>query len=127
MDNTPENILQQEILRERAEVLGRAGASVDQALERLRRLASSIERRCSALEGMGDRPLFSSGNLDRSSRSAIIAEINREIAAYNQLREYACLRYHYLIITREALGLRGHHRVEELYAIPPKKKAIQES
>jgi hypothetical protein len=127
MDNTPENILQQEILRERAEVLGRAGASVDRALERLRRLASSIEGRCRALEGMGDRSPFPSDSLHRTSRSAIVAEINREISAYNQLREYARLRYHYLIITREALGLRRHHRVEELYAIPPKKNAIQES
>jgi len=55
------------------------------------------------------------------SRRLRLEEINVKISRYNNLREDAKLRYHYLIITREALGMRRHHWVEEIYKIPPRK------
>jgi len=60
-----------------------------------------------------------SGNTGRLS-----IEINREISRYNRAREYAALRYHYLIITREAMGLRRHKWVEEIYRVPPRRKHL---
>jgi len=43
-----------------------------------------------------------------------------------QTRELAKLRFYYLIVTREALGLRRHQKVEEMYRIPPIKKYLQQ-
>lgn len=54
-------------------------------------------------------------------RQRAILEINGEIDRYNQLREHAKLRYYYLIVTREAMGLRKHDRVREIYGIPDRK------
>jgi len=127
MEKTPEDVLQQELLRERAEVLGRAGESVERALIKLRHLGESIEgqcRECLSLQDghhrreAGDLPVL---------QKQILRDINKNITQYNRLREYARLRYHYLIITREAMGLRRHQWVEEVYPIPPKKKPIQET
>lgn len=127
MDKTPENILQQEIIRERAAVLGRAGESVDRALAKLCLLEKSIDRYYRELlqldTGYDSTP---AGDLS-ALKTNIIRKINKDIHHYNRLREHAQLRYHYLIITREALGLRRHQRVEELYAIPPKKRQIEET
>ena len=53
-----------------------------------------------------------------------LAEINGEIRRYNRARAYAELRYYYLIVTREAMGIRRHKAVEEVYRIPPKKKYL---
>jgi hypothetical protein len=126
MEKKPDDLLQQELLREKAEVLGRAGDSVDRALIKLRHLGASIEGRCNELHrpGNGTSRGKSSGPLDHQKR--IIGDINEDINRYNLLREYAQLRYHYLIITREAMGLRKHQHVEEVYPMPPKKKQLQE-
>ena len=126
MEKPPEDVLQQELLKERAVVLGRAGDSVERALIRLRRLEESIEGQCRALMRLGDgRPSAKLGGLP-AEKGEIIQEINENINRYNRLREYAQLRYHYLIITREAIGLRRHNRVEEMYPVPPKKRHLQE-
>ncbi len=126
MEKTPEDALQQELLKERAEVLGRAGHSVDRALTKLRDLGKAIDGRCHDLNHRdnGDGQ-HASPDLSLPKRQ-IIQGINKDISRYNRLREYAQLRYHYLIITREAIGLRRHQRVEEIYPIPPKRKHLQE-
>jgi hypothetical protein len=56
----------------------------------------------------------------------MVKEINGEINKYNHAREYAKLRYYYLIVTREAMGMRRHHWVEEIYTIPPRKKYLRD-
>lgn len=126
MDKTPENVLQQELLRERAAVLGRAGESVDRALDKLRLLDSAIERHYCDLLQLDKGPHLAAMDDLLTLKTQIIRKINKDINHYNRLREHAQLRYHYLIITREALGLRRHTRVEEFYAIPPKKRQIEE-
>lgn len=126
MDKTPENVLQQEILKERAEVLGRAGDSVDRALTKLRRLDDVIEERYRNLRLMEQRQTPAEMSDLSAQKTQIIRKINKDIQHYNRLRAHAQLRYHYLIITREALGLRRHHRVDEFYAIPPKRQQIEE-
>jgi GTP cyclohydrolase III len=126
MEKTPQDVLQQELLRERAQVLGRAGDSVERALTTLRSLETAIDERrwdlhriCEEKKTHGERELS-------TLKRQLIQDLNREISQYNRLREYAQLRYHYLIITREAIGLRKHQRVEEVYPIPPKKRHLQE-
>jgi hypothetical protein len=56
----------------------------------------------------------------------MMIEINREISKYNGAREYALMRHYYLIVTREAMGIRRHHWVEQHYRIPPRRKHLQD-
>ena len=127
MEKKPDDVLQAELLREKAAVLGRAGDSVDRALITLRHLGEYIEGRCGELRQNENGRMPHEAFTPAAHHRQIIREINKEIHRYNRLREYAQLRYHYLIITREALGLRKHQHVEEIYAIPPKKKQLQET
>ena len=101
---------QEEILKERAEILGRAGEALASALSDMDKIGRSISER---LRKAGEHP-----------GSETLTEINGEIRHYNRAREYAQLRYNYLIVTREAMGFRRHKAVEEAYRIPPKKKYL---
>jgi len=116
---TPENVLQEEILKERAEVLCRAGERLAEALEKVHAAGKRVEDLLDELE----RPAAAQGS--RARREALEA-VNREIKAYNAARDHAKLRYYYMIVTREALGMRRHHWVDEFYRIPPKKKLLRE-
>ena len=101
---------QEELLQERAEILGRAGEALSAALSDLENIARSITER---IRKAGEHP-----------GPETLTEINGEIRHYNSAREYAQLRYFYLIVTREAMGIRRHKAVEEAYKIPPKKKYL---
>jgi|GEM_PF-110652 len=123
-----EDILQEELLQERAAVLGRAGESVSRAIEKLQSIESRLEERLGGLRDLeqliaqdrgGSRHL---GGLRRQ----MMVEINREIGKYNGAREYALMRHYYLIVTREAMGMRRHHWVEQHYRVPPPKKHLQD-
>jgi len=125
---SPDEILQEEFLRERAEVLGRAGTRVLESLNTLRR----IEEEIAAVEGRYGEfaPVQAAsppgGGEGQAQRLRLRREIDAQIHRYNRVREEAKLRYYYLIVTREALGLRRHHWVEAAYRIPPKKAAPQD-
>lgn len=116
MDFKKENVEKTdlEILQERAEVLGRAGEKLTRALNRLKAIESVINIKMESLTNPepGQNP------------ADLIGDINGEIRHYNEAREYAKLRYYYLIVTREAMGFRRHKAVEEVYSIPPKKKPL---
>jgi hypothetical protein len=127
MITTPEDVLQQELLKERAEVLRRAGDSVDRALIKLRKLGESIEGRCHDLHPSDHGQKRHEDSDSPALRRQLIKDINKEINSYNRLRDYTRVRYHYLIVTREAMGLRKHQWVEDVYLIPPKKKPLRES
>ncbi len=116
MDFKKENVEKTdlEILQERAEVLGRAGEKLALALNNLKAIESVINIK---METLADPE---SGY----SPADLIGDINGEIRHYNEAREYAKLRYYYLIVTREAMGFRRHKSVEEVYSIPPKKKPL---
>lgn len=103
-----------EIIQERAEVLGRAGEKLALALNQLKAIESIIDIKMESLSEPGSK----------SRRAELIGDINGEIRHYNEAREYAKLRYYYLIVTREAMGFRRHKSVEEVYSIPPKKKPL---
>jgi hypothetical protein len=127
-NKSPEDFLQEEFLQEKAAVLGRAGDSVSRALEKLRGIENSLEERLNRakeLEQLISQDGKSVGNL-RGLRRQMMLEINREISKYNGAREYALMRHYYLIVTREAMGIRRHHWVEQHYRIPPRRKHLQD-
>jgi hypothetical protein len=122
---------QEDIFRERALVLARAGESVQAALEKMKKIEEGIEDKLEVLGMINDTSHvpWESNDADTSrySRDTLFDDINRDILKYNNAREYAKLRYYYLIVTREALGLRRHKMVEEFYKIPSKKDYIKRS
>jgi len=124
LGKTPENILQEELLREKAEVLSRAGGRVSEVLQQLHDLKEDIEGIILSFNRNQYNGAMAVGyqmDAGMTEKPEIIEEINKKISRYNDLREDAKLRYHYLIITREALGMRRHHWVEEIYKIPARK------
>jgi len=122
-----EKILQEEMLQERAAVLGRAGEKLSAALEKLRSIDRIIEERLQHLNALVEKGEDKHHHDELVSvRKKMVKEINGEINIYNHAREYAKLRYYYLIVTREAMGMRRHHWVEEIYKIPPRKKYLRD-
>jgi hypothetical protein len=127
-NKSSEDVLQEEFLRERAAVLGRAGESVSRALEKLRSIENSLEERMGRLaeiERLVPQDLTEDGSLGRLRRQMVV-EINREISKFNGAREYALVSHYYLIVTREAMGMRRHHWVDQHYRVPPRKKHLQD-
>ena len=121
-EKDPENILREEMLKERAEVLGRAGEKLGAAIDKMRIIEQGIDERLKHFHF--DMEKYEERGSDKKIaflKQEMMGEINREIAKFNRAREYAKLRYYYLIVTREAMGMRRHHWVDEWYSIPPRK------
>jgi len=120
-ENQHENLCE-ELLRERAAVLGRAGIAVEDAIDRLMSLAQEIETKMSLLKSyrtkVHDREILGKQKL-------LHEEINLDVDQYNDLCQDAQLKYYYLIVTREALGLRRHEVIKEIYRIPAIMKKIK--
>ena len=117
-DNQHEN-LYEELLRERAAVLSRAGIAVEDAIDRLMSVEQEIETKISLLK------LFRTQAHDREildKQKLLHEEINLNIDQFNDLCRNAQLKYYYLIVTREAMGLRRHEMIKEIYRIPSIKK-----
>jgi hypothetical protein len=117
--------LQEEFLRERAVVLAKAGEKLTKTLHLLDHIEECIAKDTMAIGCLSNQEnAFSS--IEReiiTQKKVLLAQINQNIDTFNKTREKAKIQYYYLIVTREALGLRKHHWVEELYSIPPAKKA----
>lgn len=120
---------QEDILRERAMVLARAGDSVQRALEKLKKIEAVIEERLElyheAVAGNSRSHRSDSGEPLFRSFEELCNDIDSRIREYNKTREHAKLRYYYLIVTREAMGFRRHKMVEEIYKIPSKKEYVK--
>ncbi|HOG12035.1 MAG: hypothetical protein PHW80_01380 [Smithellaceae bacterium] len=114
--------LYEELLRERAAVLARAGFAVEDALEKLEKLDRRIGEmmnRCQSLQTgspVGAHP---------REQQSVFEEIDEIIDQFNATCQKAELQYYYLIVTREALGLRRHETVQKFYRIPSKKKKMR--
>ena len=120
-DNQHENLCE-ELLRERVAVLSRAGIAVEDAIDRLMSVEQEIETKISLLK------LFRTQAHDREildKQKLLHEEINLNIDQFNDLCRNAQLKYYYLIVTREAMGLRRHEMIKEIYRIPSIKKKIQ--
>lgn len=126
-EKPPEDILKEEFLQERAALLGRAGEKVSAAIEKLRGIEEIIEKRLSHLDQIVEkcRAQYGDGELV-SLRRQILKEINVEIGKFNRAREHAKVRYYYLVVTREAMGMNRHHWIEDVYRIPPRKKQLRD-
>jgi len=121
-EKDPENILREEMLKERAEVLGRAGERLATSIEKMSIIEQGIDERLQHFRLVVKKCEKRDGDNEIASlKQDILGEINREIGKFNRAREYAKLRYYYLIVTREAMGMRRHHWVDEWYRIPPRK------
>lgn len=110
----------EELLRERAAVLSRAGLAVEDALAKLRTIEERIEDKLRYFYGQKDDSASGGQN-----RQAFLNDINLIIDQFNAACQKAEVQFYYFIVTREALGLRRHETVHRLYRIPPKKKKMQ--
>lgn len=123
-----DEVLQEEFLRERAAVLARAAEKLTKTLHQLAHIEESITKESKVIHGLAfqenDHAALIGETPER--KELILTEINQRIDYYNKVRDTAKTQYYYLIITREALGLRKHHWVEAFYSIPPKKKYMKD-
>jgi len=101
---------EEELLQERAEVLRHAGCALQDALQVLHEIGRDIEAGCDTLKRCTGSPA-----------KGLREEIGEQVGRFNEQRAYAKLRYYYLVVIREALGLRNHAWIEEIYTIPAKK------
>ena len=120
--NDRQDNLLEELLREKAAVLSRAGRAVDEVIKQLTRIDREIEAKISLLNSF-------SGNKHApeiyQKKKLVFEEINLSIDHFNVIRQKAQLQYYYLIVTREALGLRRHEMIQDIYRIPAKKEKIR--
>ena len=120
--NDQQDNLLEELLREKAAVLSRAGMAVEEALEQLMRIDQEIAAQMSLLNSfIGNKhnpEIF-------QKKKSVFEEINLSIDNFNVIRQKAQLQYYYLIVTREALGLRRHEMIQNIYRIPAKKEKIR--
>ena len=120
--NDQQDNLLEELLREKAAVLSRAGMAVDEVIEQLMRIDKEIEVKISLLNTFCWNNHVSEM---LQKKQMVCEEINLSINQFNTIRQKAQLQYYYLIVTREALGLRRHEMIQEIYRIPAKKEKIQ--
>lgn len=106
---------EEELLKERAEALYHAGCELQDSLKKLKDIEKDIEFKVFALK---ERAYL-------SKRGLLLDEIKEDIRLFNEKREYAKLRYYYLVVIREAVGFRNHKWIEEIYKIPGKKLNVQ--
>jgi hypothetical protein len=123
-----DEVLQEEFLRERAAVLAKAGEQLTKILHQLAHIEESIAKDTRGIDCLSLQENDLSFVRDEIivQKKVILQQINKNIEAFNKTREKAKIQYYYLIVTREAMGLRKHHWVEELYSIPPYKKPIKD-
>ena len=103
----PETPIQAEldIMKEKAEALGRVGGRLDESLRGIKILEQRIQM------------------LEREGRRGQV-EMDTLIREFNQVRQRALQYLHYLIIQREAMGFRRHTHVTAMYQIPPRKRPL---
>ena len=120
--NDQQDSLLEELLREKAAVLSRAGMAVDEALQQLTRKDQEIEAKLSLLNTC----IWNKHTSEMmQNKQRVFEEINLSIDQFNSIRQKAQLQYYYLIVTREALGLRRHEMIQDIYRIPDKKEKIR--
>ena len=107
----------EEIFQERADVLYRTGEALSDALRKLTSFGKIVDSSIEDINTLTE-------NEEPGTIGKLYSRVNGEISRYKRAREYAKLRYRYLVITREAMGFRRHTWVEEIYRIPPKRKYL---
>jgi len=100
--------VENEIAQEKANALGRAGMRLEEALEALKRVRDSLSEIDRRLQQCEDRP--EEVDLLREAHAKLVVDLG-------VLRERADLAHQFLIIQREAVGVRHHADVERCYRI----------
>ena len=111
-----------ELLRERAAVLSRAGFAVEDALAKIMKVEQRLEQDMNDLNDLCARGAVVKND---GEKQVIFDRINSVIDEYNEACRKAELQFYYLIVTREAMGLRRHETVRQFYSIPPRKRKLQ--
>lgn len=109
-------------MREKAAVLTRASWAVEEVLEKMKRIEGEIEIITSLINSLDNEE---DHLVSLRQKKKLCEEINCKIETFNSIRRKAELQYYYLIVTREALGLRRHEMVQKIYRVPEKKKKMQ--
>lgn len=117
-----QDILLDEMLREKAAVLSRAGFAVEDALHKIMKIGRRVEQQINDLSDLRASGL---AREKQTNQRLIFERVNSSIDEYNEACRKADLQYYYLIVTREAMGLRRHDMVRKIYSIPPKMKKLQ--
>jgi hypothetical protein len=120
-DDRQDNLIE-ELLREKAAVLARAGFAVEDAIKQLMSIEKEIEEKKYLLNSSDQDDLVSHKLRDKQ---LICEEINISIDKFNIFHQKTETQYYYLIVTREALGLRRHEMIQNIYRIPDKKKKYE--
>ena len=102
--------IEAEIKKEKADALGRSGDRLSDALTALRALEEELEAKIKSAPVLTPQ---------------IRRELNQEIESFNQKREEILRFRYYLIVHREALGLRKHTEVDRLFPIPKKRAPLK--
>jgi len=97
-----------EIRREKAEALGRTGERLEHILEELARLQDDLLSRAAVL-----------GSSFGVTAGQDSSDLRVKVKKCAGLREQARQLRHYLVIQREAIGLRRHEDVDRQYPSPP--------
>ncbi len=106
--------IEDELLQEMAEALGRTGTWLERWLERCRVLGEDYRRLEGSLREKGGRPQRQEGG-SIQELSGQLEEVRGELKkALVQAEKYL----YYLIIQREAIGFRSHRTVRERYPFP---------
>jgi len=82
----------EEIFQERADVLYRTGEALSDALRKLTSIGKDVDSGIEDLHTLTE-------NEEPATIGKLYAKVNGETSRYNRAREYATLRYRYLIIT----------------------------
>jgi hypothetical protein len=122
MKNDKQDNLLEELLREKAAVLARAGFAVEDAIKKLMSIEREIEEKKFLLKFSEEGNRSSEVSQDEQ---IIYEEINMSIDKFNAFHQKAETQYYYLIVTREALGLRRHEVIQKIYRIPDKKRKYE--
>jgi hypothetical protein len=100
--------IEAEIRQEKAEALGRTGERLERTLAELAELRNEL-----LIFSVAASTSPETAGRDR------LPELREKEEEYARLLEQARQVRHYLVIQREALGLRRHEDVDRLYAMPP--------
>ena len=99
--------IEAEIRQEKAEALGRTGERLEQILAELAALRKELLDLCAAAAAS-----------PKTAEGGVFALLREKVGRYTRLREQEREFRHYLVIQREAVGLRRHEDIGRQYPEP---------
>ena len=103
-----------DLVKEMAEALGSTGARLEDSLDKAYAARREVERLLAEYH-----------RSDSTVEKPSVSTVNDSIRDYNRLVDKAQDALRWLLIQREACGLRTHRNVDFFYPIPPKIKQLE--